>query len=455
MYVDDTKLKNSVEMILQTNDRLVKLRQDALYGTNKKLPIEDEGYKNCSTEIAKCIALVNTILTENIKVKNSLSRAIADLEFVENINKGIIVAKVERDIGLKERTKELREAMSTGTIAAKAGREIGLNEKTVRKTKEAMSTGDIAAKAGREIGLNEKTVRETKEAIIIGTIVAKAGRNIGLNEKTVRETKEAMSIGVIAAKAGIETGINGKVNSGSMKLKGNDEYKKIKEFEKMKEIDINIKKLTNQFLAVSKILCGEGAAFSEKEEQKIIRAIQGINDTGILDGLDKKISNRIIAQIIKAYVDGELINLDEITKEELENFINNRLDIKVNLQLAEVIEALDSLIKSEVITKKQIEKIMDENVNIHSSDEEFSEAYKRMGGTEDISKVKFFYDKENKIIHIRKDAAAKEISDAIIYESGEMIITDPKTGKSTYYKDVIDISEATKEEVSEVKERES
>ena len=197
----------------------------------------------------------------------------------------------------------------------------------------------------------------------------------------------------------------------------------------------------SQVLEVIKIMYGENPNLKEEEKQRIAEAIQDIKDIGILDkDLDEAISNMIIAQIVKDYLDGKIMTGDIITQEELELYIKSQPAIQIYLKLDEVLKNLESLIKSGSITKKQVETIIKDNLKLHDSEDEFREAYIKAGGTEtDISKIKFFYDKENKIINIRSDATSAEITYSIICEIDDLIKFDTKTGKPIYYKELENI----------------
>ena len=193
----------------------------------------------------------------------------------------------------------------------------------------------------------------------------------------------------------------------------------------------------SQVTAVIRILYGKNAVIKDEEKQRIANAIKSINDTEVLKDLDSYISNIIIAQIVKDYIDKKL-ELDGIKKEDLEKYIKSQPSIQIYLKIDEVIKLLKDLIEKKVITKKQIELIIKNNVNIHSSDKEFMELYEKNGGKEkDISKIKYFYDKKTKTIHMKKDATSVEITYAIISEMDELIKIDPKTKKPMYYKTYI------------------
>ena len=255
----------------------------------------------------------------------------------------------------------------------------------------------------------------------------------------------------------------GKVdNLKSMAAELEEEKTKVDEINNIDNIEDsvdNIKEsedLKAQVTAVIDILSDGETTFSEEEIETITKAIESINKTKIFDGLDSDICNGIIAQIIKDYKDGKIEDLDKLTKEDLENYIKSNPELSKNLQLAEVTKQLNELIEKGNITKEQIKSIMDNNINIYSSDEEFKNAYIKSGGTEaNASEVRLFYDKENKIINIKGDATSSEIAFDIVSKIDDLIVEDPKTGKPTYYKDVSDISEVVKEEISEVNGLES
>lgn len=182
---------------------------------------------------------------------------------------------------------------------------------------------------------------------------------------------------------------------------------------------------------------------TDEEKERIVKAITDINKTKILEGLDEDIANRIRAEIIKDYLDGEL-ELEEITKEQLQEYIESHPDIQIGFEINEAIENFESLIEAGVITEEEIKAILENNVEIHHTEEEFVEAYIEAGGTEtEVTEVESFYDPETQTVHIRDTVDSVVITNSIITILGEDLFIDEETGEvSTNNPNQVEIGES-------------
>ena len=182
---------------------------------------------------------------------------------------------------------------------------------------------------------------------------------------------------------------------------------------------------------------------TDEEKERIVKAITDINKTKILEGLDEDIANRIRAEIIKDYLDGEL-ELEEITKEQLQEYIESHPDIQIGFEINEAIENFESLIEAGVITEEEIKAILENNVEIHHTEEEFVEAYIEAGGTEtEVTEVESFYDPETQTVHTRDTVDSVVITNSIITILGEDLFIDEETGEvSTNNPNQVEIGES-------------
>ena len=182
---------------------------------------------------------------------------------------------------------------------------------------------------------------------------------------------------------------------------------------------------------------------TDEERERIIEAIENINTTGILEGIDEDIANRIRAEIVEDYLNGE-IELDGITIEELQEYIENHPEIQVGFEINEAIQNFESLIEAGILTTEDIKVVIENNVEIHDSEESFIEAYVEAGGLqEDISEIESFYDPETQTVHIRDTADSVIITNSIITILGEEIFIDEETGEVSYYDpDHVEIGES-------------
>ena len=198
-----------------------------------------------------------------------------------------------------------------------------------------------------------------------------------------------------------------------------------------------------QIEEVIKILYDDEINITDEERERIIEAIENINTTGILEGIDEDIANRIRAEIVEDYLNGE-IELDGITIEELQEYIENHPEIQVGFEINEAIQNFESLIEAGILTTEDIKVVIENNVEIHDSEESFIEADVEAGGLqEDISEIESFYDPETQTVHIRDTADSVIITNSIITILGEEIFIDEETGEVSYYDpDHVEIGES-------------
>lgn len=195
-----------------------------------------------------------------------------------------------------------------------------------------------------------------------------------------------------------------------------------------------------QVQAVIELIYGEDMNLTEEQNQRIVEAIAEINKTEILEGLEENIANKIRAEIVQNYLDGEL-DLIGITKEDLQEYIDSQPSIKIQFELNKAIQSFESLIESGLITEEQLQTIIEENVEICDSEEAFQEAYINAGGTQtDISEIESFYDPIEKKVYIRNTVESTTITYSIITILGDIAFYDEETGQVSYYTDAPDLN---------------
>ncbi len=203
------------------------------------------------------------------------------------------------------------------------------------------------------------------------------------------------------------------------------------------DIDLEGKVPDSQVEAVIELIYGEEPTLSDDDRQRIAEAILQINETEILEGLDESIANSIRADIVKDYLDGKL-ELEGITADQLQQYIESQPSINVKFELNESINSFDSLIANGYLTEEQINSVIEQNIQI-CTEEEFTDAYKEFDNTQtDVSNIESFYDKENNKVYIRNTADSVLITKAIISVLGANILFDDETGQVSYVTDVED-----------------
>lgn len=223
----------------------------------------------------------------------------------------------------------------------------------------------------------------------------------------------------------VENGDNASLGGESQESDSTD----VDNIDKEENPNLNDEILEVQITEVIALIYGTEISISDEEKEIVIEAIRNINETELLEGIDIDIANRIIAKIIKDYLD-EKLELEGITKEELQEYIESKPSIKVEFEIDKALKSFESLIESEVLTEEQIKTIIDEKINIYSTDEEFMEAYINSGGTEtDISNIESFFDTKTNEIHIRDTVDSKVIINSIICIIGEDLLLDEEIGQ--------------------------
>lgn len=169
---------------------------------------------------------------------------------------------------------------------------------------------------------------------------------------------------------------------------------------------------------VIEMIYGKDAQLTDEEKETVVNAVENIDKTGMLNGLDDETANQIRAQIIKDGMENKY-DLNNITNETLQQYIESQPDLNVQFELKEAKENFNALIDNGTITQEQIDTVAGK-VQIYDTDEDFMQAYQNAGGTEtDVSKVQAFYDEKTQQMHIRNTADSKAITETMIEAVGE------------------------------------
>lgn len=265
-----------------------------------------------------------------------------------------------------------------------------------------------------KVGAFENAENNNKE--IIDSIPGGTTQNPGIGQGGGSRYSEDVSVG---------NGDNASLGGESQESNSTD----VDNIDKEENPNLNDEISEVQITEVIALIYGTEISISDEEKEIVIEAIRNINETELLEGIDIDIANRIIAKIIKDYLD-EKLELEGITKEELQEYIESQPSIKVEFEIDKALKSFESLIESEVLTEEQIKTIIDEKINIYSTDEEFMEAYINSGGTEtDISNIESFFDTKTNEIHIRDTVDSKVIINSIICIIGEDLLLDEEIGQ--------------------------
>lgn len=188
---------------------------------------------------------------------------------------------------------------------------------------------------------------------------------------------------------------------------------------------------STQVESVIALIFGENITIPDSVKKIITNAIAEINKTEILEGLDEEYSNKIRSEIIQDYLDGKL-EVEGITTEKIQEYINSEPSIKILLETATALKSFDKLIEDGVITEEQIKTSIEENLVIQS-DEEFVKMYVENGGLEsEANNVNSFYNPETGKMYIRDTVDSKVITSSIVTIMGDIMIYDEETGEVIY-----------------------
>lgn len=188
---------------------------------------------------------------------------------------------------------------------------------------------------------------------------------------------------------------------------------------------------STQVEAVIALIFGENITIPDSVKKIVTNAIAEINKTEILEGLDEEYSNKIRSEIIQDYLDGKL-ELEGITAENIQEYINSEPSIKILLETATALKSFDKLIADGVITEEQIKTSIEENLVIQS-DEEFVKMYVENGGLEsEAENVNSFYNPETGKMYVRNTVDSKVITSSIVTIMGDIMIYDEETGEVIY-----------------------
>lgn len=188
---------------------------------------------------------------------------------------------------------------------------------------------------------------------------------------------------------------------------------------------------STQVESVIALIFGENITIPDSVKKIVTNAIAEINKTEILEGLDEEYSNKIRSEIIQDYLDGKL-EVEGITTEKIQEYINSEPSIKILLETATALKSFDKLIADGVITGEQIKTSIEENLVIQS-DEEFVKMYVENGGLEsEANNVNSFYNPETGKMYIRDTVDSKVITSSIVTIMGDIMIYDEETGEVIY-----------------------
>ncbi len=270
---------------------------------------------------------------------------------------------------------------SSGTSRASAGSSSGSSSiSSGSKSKKSTST-KVEAKIGK-----------VKEAKQISSKASKLEEGIGNNITDPEEMQK-----VIPDEPATSVGIIG---------------------EAFTKIETEPEEINSETQTVIEMIYGKDAELTDEEKQTVVNAVENIDKTGVLNGLDEETANQIKAQIVKDGMENKY-DLNNITNETLQEYIASQPDLNVQFELKEAKENFDTLINNGTLTQEQVNAVT-EKVQIYDIDEEFMKAYQNAGGTEtDISNVQAFYDSETQQMHIRNTADSKAITEVMIEAVGE------------------------------------
>ena len=277
-----------------------------------------------------------------------------------------------------------------------------------------------------------KTAESNNSAVVNG-IMGSAG--VGLGGSSVSGSYRSTGISTSTGPSGLQnsngmqsnaTNTEGLDKDQDTTLEGNetptDTPTDVEIPDEDQDIGLEGKVPDTQVEAVIALIYTEDPNLNDEEKERIVQAIANINETEILEGLDEDIANRIRAEIIKDYLDGEL-ELTDITKEQLQEYIESHPNIQIGFEIQEAISNFESLIEGGIVTEEEIKAILENHIEIHD-EEDFIEAYTQAGGEEaNISEIDSFYDPETDKIHIRDTADSTVITNSIMTILGEEITT--------------------------------
>ncbi len=361
--------------------------------------------KDCKTNLqsAEKVQIILPGIEGATEIQNSLDRISTGvreiLEYLEsNIDEikeltGWIKNKVDAFDNAESNAKDVSSSIAGSTsVAGISGSASSGTSKASAGSSSGSSSMGSASKSGNSNTAKVKSkVGKVKEAKQVSSKVGKVKEGIGNNITDPEEMHK-----VIPDEPVTSAGIIGDAIS----------------------INKESEETISDVQTVIEMIYGKDAQLTDEEKETVVNAVENIDKTGMLNGLDEETANQIRAQIIKDGMENKY-DLNNITNETLQQYIESQPDLNVQFELKEAKENFNALIDNGTITQEQIDTVAGK-VQIYDTDEDFMQAYQNAGGTEtDVSKVQAFYDEKTQQMHIRNTADSKAITETMIEAVGE------------------------------------
>ena len=366
--------------------------------------------KDCKTNLqsAEKVQIILPGIEGATEIQNSLDRISTGvreiLEYLEsNIDEikeltGWIKNKVDAFDNAESNAKDVSSSIAgSASVAGISGSASSGTSKASAGTSSGSSSMGSASKSGNSNTAKVKSkVGKVKEAKQVSSKVGKVKEGIGNNITDPEEMHK-----VIPDEPVTSAGIIGDAIS----------------------INKESEETISDVQTVIEMIYGKDAQLTDEEKETVVNAVENIDKTGMLNGLDEETANQIRAQIIKDGMENKY-DLNNITNETLQQYIESQPDLNVQFELKEAKENFNALIDNGTITQEQIDTVAGK-VQIYDTDEDFMQAYQNAGGTEtDVSKVQAFYDEKTQQMHIRNTADSKAITETMIEAVGEPNVFD-------------------------------
>lgn len=361
--------------------------------------------KDCKTNLqsAEKVQIILPGIEGATEIQNSLDRISTGvreiLEYLEsNIDEikeltGWIKNKVDAFDNAESNAKDVSSSIAgSASVAGISGSASSRTSKASAGSSSGSSSMGSGSKSGNSnIAKVKSKVGKVKEAKQVSSKVGKVKEGIGNNITDPEEMHK-----VIPDEPVTSAGIIGDAIS----------------------INKESEETISDVQTVIEMIYGKDAQLTDEEKETVVNAVENIDKTGMLNGLDEETANQIRAQIIKDGMENKY-DLNNITNETLQQYIESQPDLNVQFELKEAKENFNALIDNGTITQEQIDTVAGK-VQIYDTDEDFMQAYQNAGGTEtDVSKVQAFYDEKTQQMHIRNTADSKAITETMIEAVGE------------------------------------
>ena len=361
--------------------------------------------KDCKTNLqsAEKVQIILPGIEGATEIQNSLDRISTGvreiLEYLEsNIDEikeltGWIKNKVDAFDNAESNAKDVSSSIAgSASVAGISGSaSLGTSKASAGSSSGSSSMGSASKSGNSNTAKVKSKVGKVKEAKQVSSKVGKVKEGIGNNITDPEEMHK-----VIPDEPVTSAGIIGDAIS----------------------INKESEETISDVQTVIEMIYGKDAQLTDEEKETVVNAVENIDKTGMLNGLDEETANQIRAQIIKDGMENKY-DLNNITNETLQQYIESQPDLNVQFELKEAKENFNALIDNGTITQEQIDTVAGK-VQIYDTDEDFMQAYQNAGGTEtDVSKVQAFYDEKTQQMHIRNTADSKAITETMIEAVGE------------------------------------